>query len=559
MSPADLAAGSWPQVAGATAIIALWHTSVVALLLETWHASSPVAPARRQYTVAAAALAAAVVLTAVTPWLLLRQPAAAASVGRAGGAAAPAVAGVPNGPRASGAPAAAPAPVGRPLTRVVPLVMPWLGAIAVAGAVVAVCRVAGGWGVAQWIRRQARAAHSSQVAQAVADVRAAWGLPGAALLVSPHVDAPVVVGVRTPAILLPSDLERHLGAEALRPLLAHELAHVRRRDYAANLAQSIAEALLWFSPGARWISRRIREAREYCCDDVVAERCGVAPYAAALTTLAGLGAASPARPALNAVGPRLIVRIRRLLKEDAMSPLARYRLAGLLVSVGLAAAAGAAVIPASAHGVAQAPSGAELAEWPVPYGFVMVQKGAAVVLREVTPTLSSMCGSAVVENRGSVAVAALRFVAFAMPRRGSHEPDLQAMRISEWLPVEVAPGTTASVDVGLMSRDDTRQLGGPDPQVKCALTEIRYANDAAWRASPLVVFAPTPSEIPRALVGAPAPSDSPICKDDDGNDNSPGAVVRIALEPGSFARCEAGQWMEHRMPPGPHFADKSRR
>jgi beta-lactamase regulating signal transducer with metallopeptidase domain len=558
VSPADLAAASWPAVAGATAVIALWHTSVLALLLEAWLATSA-APARRQYAVAAAALATGVVLTAATPFVLARQPAAGADApfAAAGPAQAGKAAGLPTGAAAPRAIAAAAAPVSGPAARLASLVVPWLGAMAVAGALLSFLRVAGGWALAHWIRRRAVVVQSPRIAHAMADVRAASGLPDAALLASAHVDAPVVIGVRAPAILLPPDLERHLAADALPALLAHELAHVRRADYAANLAQSVADALLWFSPGARWISRRIREAREYCCDDVAADRCGAARYAAALATLAGLGAVSAARPALNAVGPRLIVRIRRLLKEDAMRPLARYRLAGLIASSGLAAAAGAAVIPVSAAGVAQATASADLAEWPVPYGFVMGQKGAAVVLRDVTPTLSSMCGSALVENRGSVAVAALRFVAFAMPRRGSHEPDPQAMRISEWLPAAVAPGTTASIDVGLMSRDDTRRLGGPDAQVKCAVTEIRYANGAAWRSSPLVVFAPSPAEIPRALVGAPAASDTPICQDDAGENYSPGAVVRIALEPGSLARCEAGQWVEYRMPLGPFSADKS--
>jgi beta-lactamase regulating signal transducer with metallopeptidase domain len=544
MSPWGSVAPWWLAVAGCSAVVVLWHTAVLALLLELWRAWSPAAPARRQYAAAVAALVGAVVLTIATPVALVQlrtSPAAARDASIVSAATSRGGPTLVAGPRRATPP---PAGSGPTLASFVDVAVPWIGAIALAGIVFSLARVAAGWTLAQWIRRRATAVDSPLVVEAAAAVRAEWGLPDAVLLASSHVDAPVVVGARTPAVLLPPDLERRLGPDGLSPLLAHELAHVGRRDYAANLAQSVADALLWFSPGARLISRRIRETREYCCDDVAATRCGPAPYADALTRLAGLGAASPARPALNAVGPRLIVRIRRLLKEDAMSPFARYRFAGLLASLGLAAAAGMAVIPVSAAGVTQAPSSADLERWPVPHGVIREQKGAAVVLEQVAATESSICGTAVIENRANVATAGLKFAAFAMPRRGSHEPNLEAMRVSDWLPVEVAPGATASIAVGLMSRDDVRQLGGPDPQAMCALTEIRYANGATWRSAPLVVFAPSHSEIPRDLIGAPAPSDAPVCKDAKGLAYSHGALIRVALEPGTLATCDNGRWIE---------------
>ena len=80
------------------------------------------------------------------------------------------------------------------------------------------------------------------------------------------------------------------------------------------------------------------------------------------------------------------------------------------------------------------------------------QRGAAVTLRQMTWNESSICGSAVVENRANVPVAALRFVAFAMPRRGSHEPGEEAMLTSEWLAVDVEPGATATIDVAIRRR-----------------------------------------------------------------------------------------------------------
>jgi hypothetical protein len=67
-------------------------------------------------------------------------------------------------------------------------------------------------------------------------------------------------------------------------LLAHELAHVRRMDALVNGLQAAAQALLWWNPVVWWLNRRIREEREFCCDDLVLSR-GIATGAAYSRTL----------------------------------------------------------------------------------------------------------------------------------------------------------------------------------------------------------------------------------------------------------------------------------
>lgn len=52
----------------------------------------------------------------------------------------------------------------------------------------------------------------------------------------------------------------------LEALLAHELAHVLRHDYAVNLLQSLLEIALFHHPGVWWLSRRICRERELACD-----------------------------------------------------------------------------------------------------------------------------------------------------------------------------------------------------------------------------------------------------------------------------------------------------
>ena len=86
------------------------------------------------------------------------------------------------------------------------------------------------------------------------------------------VDVPSVIGTIRPVVLLPVAALTNLTPDQIEALLAHELAHIRRRDYAMNLAQTVAEALLFFHPAVWWMSARIREEREHCCDDVAVER-----------------------------------------------------------------------------------------------------------------------------------------------------------------------------------------------------------------------------------------------------------------------------------------------
>ena len=144
------------------------------------------------------------------------------------------------------------------------------------------------------------------------------------MLESLRLRVPVVVGHLKPVLLLPAGLVTGLPADEVEALLAHELAHVMRRDYLVNVLQHLLDILFFFHPGIRWISACVRQEREHCCDDFAVELCGDPQnYARALARLevegmAGLGAAEPA---LAAIGPRrgLLRRIARLLASPRLA------------------------------------------------------------------------------------------------------------------------------------------------------------------------------------------------------------------------------------------------
>ncbi|HWF07955.1 MAG TPA: GWxTD domain-containing protein, partial [Bryobacteraceae bacterium] len=159
------------------------------------------------------------------------------------------------------------------------------------------------------------------------------GVTGAvSLLESSIATVPVVIGFVSPVILTPVGMLAGMPASQIECILLHELAHIRRADYLANLLQTAAEALLFYHPAVWWMSRVIRVEREKCCDDVVVSADGDAhDYATALSALAGNRLTAVALPAN---GGDLMNRIRRLLyPETASSSLPMPLIAAGLVAL----------------------------------------------------------------------------------------------------------------------------------------------------------------------------------------------------------------------------------
>lgn len=155
---------------------------------------------------------------------------------------------------------------------------------------------------------------------------------------SARVASALVFGWLKPIIVLPAAALGRLTEAEIEALLAHELAHVMRGDFLVNLLQTIAECVLFYHPLVWWVSARMREERELCCDDIAVAVCrDEVLYSRALLRLEELRM----EPALAATGGRLALRIRRLLvgcESDRMNLAPGFALVLLLgVSVALLA------------------------------------------------------------------------------------------------------------------------------------------------------------------------------------------------------------------------------
>jgi bla regulator protein BlaR1 len=109
------------------------------------------------------------------------------------------------------------------------------------------------------------------------------------LLLSSKTDVPMAIGWLKPVVLVPFSMLSGLTPQQLDMLLLHELAHIRRHDYLVNFLQTLVEILLFFHPAVSWVSKQMRNEREYCSDDIAVQHCGSSlAYAHTLADTASL-------------------------------------------------------------------------------------------------------------------------------------------------------------------------------------------------------------------------------------------------------------------------------
>lgn len=78
---------------------------------------------------------------------------------------------------------------------------------------------------------------------------------------------PVTFGLRRPVVLLPDSLRSEPPA-IQRAVLAHELWHVRRRDWPWAVAEEATRAVFWFHPGIWLLISAIQSTREEVVDEL---------------------------------------------------------------------------------------------------------------------------------------------------------------------------------------------------------------------------------------------------------------------------------------------------
>jgi beta-lactamase regulating signal transducer with metallopeptidase domain len=115
-------------------------------------------------------------------------------------------------------------------------------------------RLAGGYPGPGWLLRLVRSLGSR--------LRVALPRP----VVVPGSGSPLVWCLGRPQLVWPEDLLDRLPAESRRGVVAHELAHLKRRDHWVGWLLLLAECLWWWNPLFWWVRRQVRHHAELACD-----------------------------------------------------------------------------------------------------------------------------------------------------------------------------------------------------------------------------------------------------------------------------------------------------
>jgi TonB family protein len=173
----------------------------------------------------------------------------------------------------------------------------------------------------------------------------------------------VTWGLFRPVILVPQGASAW-SDERLRVVLAHEMAHLARRDWLVQLVAECLRAVYWFNPLFWLACARLRSESEHAADDRVLGL-GVVntSYASHLVDLARsfsvhgrtwLPAPSMARP--STLERRVVAMLNARLNRQPMS--ARWRAAAALFAIAVAVPVAAASLAAGApSGVLRDPHG----------------------------------------------------------------------------------------------------------------------------------------------------------------------------------------------------------
>lgn len=142
-------------------------------------------------------------------------------------------------------------------------------------------------------------------------------------------------------VLIPEGLMRRMPTAELRWILAHELAHVRRRDHLVRWLEWLACVAFWWNPVAWFARNNLRVNEEICCDALVLE--SLEPdrrsYASSLLDAVEFLASSALRPPVLASevisGGGLERRLRMIVSETRHLNTPRWASAAVLCAVGL--------------------------------------------------------------------------------------------------------------------------------------------------------------------------------------------------------------------------------
>ncbi len=142
------------------------------------------------------------------------------------------------------------------------------------------------------------------------------------LLISTEAKIPFTTGLRSPVIVLPSDILRNHSENQIRMILLHEATHISRGDYAVHFFEMIVRHLFWMHPLVHSLYHQSGYWREVSCDEsVLAEPdSNLFHYAKMLYDFAAIRHEKRGFKAAMALEKGLLRRIEAISSSSTQSP-----------------------------------------------------------------------------------------------------------------------------------------------------------------------------------------------------------------------------------------------
>ena len=229
-------------------------------------------------------------------------------------------------------------------------ISPLLRAIWLAGLIASVFLMLAGLARLTRLAARSRRLTTGRWSELASETADAYGLRRPfVLLQSDHPSLLGTWGFAVPKVILPAAASGW-SEERARVVLWHELAHIRRGDWVAQMGVELLRAVYWFNPIVWILSRRLQIESEHACDEEVMNR-GIpaSAYATHLVDLArALAAARPLFPGFPAPAmarpSSLERRVRAMFNEhparNPMTGSTRVLIVAALLAATVAIAAG---------------------------------------------------------------------------------------------------------------------------------------------------------------------------------------------------------------------------
>jgi hypothetical protein len=204
----------------------------------------------------------------------------------------------------------------------------------------------------------------------VSAVAATLGMRPPRLVVAEGIPTPLVWCWGTPRLLWPAALVQPAEPAHWRGVIAHELAHLKRRDHWVAWVELAATWLWWWNPIFWYVRSQVRESAEQACDAwVVAVLPGSRrQYAEALVEVSELVSKTalpqPALGASSGAGRTFERRLTMILRERTACKLSWQGLIGVAILAIVAVPSWLMAQATQKGGASDKPSGAAAAEQP---------------------------------------------------------------------------------------------------------------------------------------------------------------------------------------------------